>query len=106
MAKKIRTRGMIVGRQNPPIQLCPTCGRMRIHHPDARLYDCPVPREVTAALKAYALANGVRWKAKLRALWDSGQDEGPLRQARNLIGPTRIARIRLGLAGPAAVKGD
>lgn len=81
----------------PAIQLCPTCGQMRIHHPRNRLYECPVPRETTEALRAFKSANGVRWKSKLRDLWASGGDEDmpELRQARNLIGPTRIDKIRL-----------
>lgn len=82
-------------RRCPNIQLCPTCGVMRIHHPHNAIYDCPVPKEVTAALLAFKVANGLRWKSKLRSLWNSGNDEGLLRQARNMIGPSRLDKIKL-----------
>lgn len=82
-------------RRCPRIQLCPKCGRMKIHHPRGDLYDCPVPSEVIQRLREFKQANGIRWKAKLRALWTSGQDEGLLRQARNMIGPSRIDKIAL-----------
>jgi hypothetical protein len=42
------------------------------------------------ALRDYAKENGRNWKAKLRALWESGKDEGYLRQARNRIGPRAL----------------
>jgi hypothetical protein len=50
---------------------------------------------VIERLREYRLANGVRWKSKLRTLWTSGEDEGLLRQARNMIGPRRIDKIEL-----------
>lgn len=93
--RKSRGHGIIVGRRCPKIQLCPTCGRMRIFHPEAKLYQCPVPKEVIESLREYKRANGARWKAKLRELWTRGEDEGLLRQARNMIGPRRIDKIKL-----------
>jgi hypothetical protein len=68
---------------------------MRVHHPGARYYDCPVPDEVLERLRRFRDENGVRWKSKLRALWTSGEDSGLLRQARNYIGPARIDKIVL-----------
>jgi hypothetical protein len=67
---------------------------MRVWH-QGGLYACPVPKEVIERLREYRLANGVRWKSKLRTLWTSGEDEGLLRQARNMIGPRRIDKIEL-----------
>lgn len=84
----------IHGRTAPKIQLCPTCGRMRVFH-ERGLYACPVPYEVTERLREFARENGRTWKARLRHLWTVGQDEGLLRQARNMIGPTRIGKIKL-----------
>ena len=95
MARKSRGHGIIRGRKAPRIQLCPTCGCMRVHHPGAAHYDCPVPNEVIPALTEFKRAHGLRWKAALRNLWLTGRDEGALRQARNMIGPNRIDKIRL-----------
>lgn len=91
--KRIR----IIGRRCPKIQLCPTCGHMRVNHPGANYFLCPVPIAVSAAIRAFALENGKRWKSKLIELWASGRDDGYLRQARNLIGPFRIYKIAVSL---------
>jgi hypothetical protein len=32
MVRRSRGRGIIRGRRCPRIQLCPTCGQMRVHH--------------------------------------------------------------------------
>jgi hypothetical protein len=88
-------RGLIVGRTAPIHQSCPTCGRMRIHH-RAGIYQCDIPAEVTKALKAFAEANGKRWKSKLLAMWEKADYPGfshiksELQQARNSIGPRRL----------------
>lgn len=96
MAGRKRRGTLIRGRRAPMIQLCPTCGTMRIHHANG-LYSCPVPTEVTEAVKAFARSNGSRWKSKLCDLWTSNGDESQplLRQARNMIGPSRIYKIAL-----------
>jgi hypothetical protein len=80
----------------PKIQTCPRCGQMRVHHPNG-YYECPVPREVTEALRQFRDDNGRRWKSKLRELWMQGADADDflLRQARNMIGPTRLDKIEL-----------
>ena len=65
---------------------------MRLHHPDG-YYTCPVPDEVIEQLRQFKKEHGIRWKAKLIHLWGSGKDEGLLRQARNMIGPGRLAKI-------------
>lgn len=99
-----RGKGIIVGQVCPRIRLCPTCGRMRVHHP-AGLYACPVPAEVTRALRRFRAAHGTRWKAKLLGVWQAAcaavpePDRGPLQQARNLIGPANLYKIDLGPEG-------
>lgn len=54
--------------------------------------DC-VPEEVKARVAEFARENGRTWKSALRHLWIQGKDDGLLRQARNLIGPTRLDGI-------------
>lgn len=90
----MKTRGIIHGRTAPPIQLCPTCGRMRVHH-RAGLYTCPVPPAVTEALRAFAAGHGPRWKSKLCAMWERADGSPELIQARNMIGPTRLYKIKV-----------
>ena len=68
---------------------------MRVHHPNNKLYDCPVPDAVIAALKEWRRQNGKAWKSKLSSFWLSGKDEGALRNARNMIGPSGIYKIDL-----------
>ena len=87
-----RGKGIIVGRRCPKIQLCPTCGQMRVHHPDG-YHVCPVPKDVTEAIASFAYLHGKRWKFALVRLWTSGKDDGLLRQARNMIGPRRLYKI-------------
>jgi hypothetical protein len=48
---------------------------------------CGMTPELARALNAYRLANGKRWKGRLRLLWLRGHDEGELRQIRNVVGP-------------------
>jgi hypothetical protein len=88
-------RGIIVGRRCPKIQLCPKCGQMRVHH-RLGLYDCPVPNSVLDALRKFKNAHGRTWKLALREAWTQGKDLGvDLQQARNMIGPTRLDKIKL-----------
>jgi ribosomal protein L37AE/L43A len=87
-----RGKGIIVGRTHPASQLCPRCGRLRAHHREG-VWKCPVPREVTDALYEFKVANGARWRSKLKLLWESGKESELLRQARNLIGPTSLHKI-------------
>ena len=47
-----------------------------------------------AAINTFRSANGRGWRAKLVALWARGGDEGDLRLARNLIGPSGLRAIR------------
>jgi hypothetical protein len=95
----MKTRGIIVGRTNPPIQLCPKCGSMRIHHPGARLYECPVTADVLDALRRYRDANGKRWKSLLTKAWEDARqvlDMDPaLLRAKSLIGPRRLYKVTL-----------
>lgn len=62
-------------------------------HSPFRSPGCPVDDEVRIAVKAFAHKHGRTWKSALRKLWTSGKDEGPLRQARNMIGPSGLDRI-------------
>lgn len=68
---------------------CKACGAPNHRRHDTRC----VSVEVFQAVRDFARANGRTWRSKLRALWVSGKDEGPLRSARNLIGPSRIAKV-------------
>jgi len=45
-------------------------------------------------LRQFAQENGRTWRAKLRHLWNIGQDEGLLRQARNTIGPSGLDKVK------------
>lgn len=47
-----------------------------------------------AAIHAFRAAHGRGWRAKLSALWARGEDEGDLRLARNLVGPSGLRAIR------------
>lgn len=58
-----------------------------------RYLPCRVSPEVKATIAAFAAEHGRTWKAALRALWNSGRDEGNLRWARNSLGPSRLDRI-------------
>jgi hypothetical protein len=51
--------------------------------------------DIVEGLRQFRAEHGVQWKAKLRRLWSSGQDEGVLRRARNAIGPTGLDRVNL-----------
>ena len=43
-----------------------------------------------AAVEKFRDENGRTWKHRLRQLWTAGQDEGPLRLARNIIGSSGL----------------
>jgi hypothetical protein len=45
------------------------------------------------AMEQFALENGRNWRSKLRQLWNSGKDEGGLRLARNVYGPSKIDKF-------------
>ncbi len=55
--------------------------------------DCPVTDSIRGRVAAFAAEHGRTWRAKLRSLWNSGKDDGLLRQARNIIGPNNLDRI-------------
>ncbi len=70
---------------------CLWCGRDRPWFPT---HDCGATNAVRAAVAGYASQYGRTWKAALRRAWEQGKDLGPeLQQARNVIGPTGLARI-------------
>ena len=63
-------------------------------HPPGR--ECFVPVKVTEALRKYKATYGRTWKSCLRRLWEAGRFYSTeIQQARNMIGPTRIEKIRL-----------
>lgn len=47
-----------------------------------------------SAIHTFRAANGRGWRAKLTALWARGEDEGDLRLARNVVGPSGLRAIR------------
>ena len=75
-------------------RLCLLCGHESVG-------PCSVSLDVRAALVAFAREEGRTWKARLRLLWDEGNEVvmhgqttgGFLRQARNIIGPSGLDRI-------------
>ena len=52
-------------------------------------------RPMHQRLVAFREVTGKTWKSKLRKLWTSGQDEGEIRHARNVIGPTDLDTVDL-----------
>lgn len=74
-------------------ECCQWCGRPMMVMTDPSFEDCSVHDELRERIARFASENGRTWKAKLRQLWTSGKDEGLLRQARNIIGPSGIDRI-------------
>jgi hypothetical protein len=55
-----------------------------------------IPQEIMSALAAWKRENGPRWKSKLRDAWTSGEMLScELQQARNLVGPSGLDKIKL-----------
>lgn len=54
---------------------------------------CSLTPEDIEAISEFARAHGDRWRNALRQLWETGKDEGSLRRARNVIGPTDLAKV-------------
>ena len=50
--------------------------------------------QLREALEAFAVEHGRNWRTHLWDLWTSEKDEGPLRRARNVIGPWGLRRIK------------
>lgn len=50
--------------------------------------------QILVALRKFRDKHGRTWKAQLRSLWNTGRDEGPLRMARNIIGPSGLDKIK------------
>ena len=71
---------------------CQRCGSPFIGHP----FVCPMTDEMLAALRQYKDAHGRTWRSRLSLDWTVGKDLGPaLRQVRNIIGPSRMFKIRI-----------
>jgi hypothetical protein len=52
--------------------------------------------EMIEALRAYAAEHGKQWRRKLSFAWASGRNLGAqLQRARNVIGPSGLARFKL-----------
>lgn len=68
---------------------CKACGGINHARSQARCLSV----EAFLALQAFAKTHGRNWRSALRALWESGEDDGPLRECRNVIGPTRLAKV-------------
>lgn len=51
------------------------------------------PSAAQTAVAEFRAANGRQWRRKLLALWQSGNDTGDLRLARNTIGPSGLGSI-------------
>lgn len=78
--------------------ICPYCGgEIKDNHKDGSPANCPVPAAVTERLVRWKAENKTAWRAKLCRAWTNREDESDalLRQARNLIGPTNLYRIKL-----------
>jgi len=54
-----------------------------------------VTEDIMERLVRFSLANGKTWKRKLCELWERGEEDDLLRQARNLIGPVRVYKIKI-----------
>ena len=68
---------------------CLWCGR------SGRGEDCAVTHDMRLALQAFIRENGRTWKSKLIAAWTRGDGVGPeLQQVRNVLGPTRLLKLR------------
>lgn len=55
----------------------------------------PIPQAIINALIKFRAAHGRNWKSVLCELWMQGQDEGDLRWARNVIGPSGLKDVKL-----------
>lgn len=76
-------------------ECCLNCGKPAMLCDNAGGEDCRLTRDMKMVLIVYADQNGSRWKSKLLALWQSGQDTGILRLVRNIIGPSKLHKLRL-----------
>lgn len=73
---------------------CPKCGHAR--NGPHRVNGCGMTAEIVEALRSFKRLHGAMWKHRLRLLWESGRDEGALRQARQVVGPggRRLEKIQ------------
>jgi hypothetical protein len=67
---------------------CLWCGARKLGSSECRVGD-----DIRVRVKQFASEHGRTWKAALRHLWNTSQDEGLLRQARNSIGPRQLDKI-------------
>jgi hypothetical protein len=86
-----------MNQRNRLAQSCPTCGRRRSEHRPRGVDDCPVPQAVIERLWEFKAEHGKRWKSVLCELWFQGKDadDCELRQARNMIGPTALYKLKI-----------
>lgn len=72
---------------------CRWCGRRR-HDSRECAVTLPIRRALVAFREEQRKAGNRAWKAELQRLWESNVDLGPeLRQARNVMGPTQLAKL-------------
>lgn len=50
--------------------------------------------EARVALARYMIEHGARWRSALLAEWASGNCSQPLMEARNILGPSGLAKIK------------
>ena len=72
---------------------CLWCGEPRIRYDTPHVKECPVNADIRRRVADFAQTVGKTWRSQLRRHWNSGQDMGLLRQARNTIGPNNLDRI-------------
>lgn len=73
---------------------CPQCGRSRWDYGQIQ-FGCPMTKESFEALRKYATDNGRNWKSKLSLAWTREENLGvELQQARNVVGPSRLHKIK------------
>ena len=56
---------------------------------------CRMTNELKEAIISFADNHGKQWKSKLLALWQKGEDTGSLRLVRNIIGPSRLHKLKI-----------
>lgn len=67
----------------------------RCHKCNQHAWDtpCSLTADDIEAISEFARAHGQDWRNALRQLWETGNDEGSLRRARYVIGPTDLSYV-------------
>ena len=72
---------------------CLNCGKPRMM--SIITDECRLTLEMKRALLDFAYEHGKQWKSKLLKLWQTGEDTGGLRLARNVVGPSRLHKLTI-----------